>query len=101
MGINMNGIIYYKIVDTTINENIFGNFIGDLLNKMTKQEKENSLIIFDNASCHKTKKIRQICQENKLKVLTNVPYKSEYNSIEYLFGYFKNKYYKYCFKNKR
>ena len=35
-----------------------------------------------------------------LKILTNIPYKSEFNAIEYCFGNFKNEYYKFCFKDK-
>lgn len=67
---------------------------------MNEQEIKNSLFICDNASCHKTKLIKVKCKKKKLKIFTNIPYKSEYNGIEFMFGYFKNIYYKFIFKNK-
>lgn len=86
--------------ESNINEKIFTEFIDELNGKLTESQKENSLIIFDNATLHKTKKVVKQCIEKKFKILTNIPYKSEYNAIEFFFGYFKNEYYKYCFKNK-
>lgn len=95
--INLKKVIHYKIVESSVNSEIFEEFIKDLCSKMTNEEKENSLFIYDNATCHKAKSIKKICKENKLKILTNIPYKSEFNGIEFFFGYFKNEYYKYVF----
>lgn len=67
---------------------------------MTQEQKLNSLIIFDNATIHKTKNMINLYKKSNLKILTNIPYKSEFNAIEYCFGNFKNEYYKFCFPNK-
>ncbi len=94
-------VVHFKIVESRVNSEIFGEFIKELCSKITNEEKEKSLFIYDNAACHKTKSIKNICKENKLKVLTNIPYKSESNGIEFFFGYFKNEYYKYIFNNSK
>ena len=101
MAIDINGIIDYKITDTNINSKVFGEFIDDLYLKLNEKQKINSLIIFDNATCHKTKEIIEKCKNKKLKILTNIPYKSNYNGIEFFFGFFKNEYYKFIYKNKK
>ena len=101
MAINIKGIIDYKIIDSNINSSIFNEFIDNLYLKLTDEQKINSIIILDNATCHKTKEIIENCKNKKMKFLTNIPYKSNYNGIEFCFGYFKNEYYKYIFKNKK
>jgi hypothetical protein len=100
MAIGINGIIHYKMVESSIDKKKFLEFIEELCNKLTKNEQDNSLIVFDNATCHKAKNIIKIYKKKNLKILTNIPYKSEYNGIEYCFCYFKNIYYKYFLKNK-
>ena len=100
MAINLNGILNYKIVDTTINQSIFEEFFNELINGMSEEQKLNSIIIFDNATIHKTKNMVKLYKNKGLKILTNIPYKSEFNAIEYCFGNFKNEYYKFCFKDK-
>ena len=99
--INSNGILHYKIADTTINQTIFEQFFNEVINKMTDEQKLNSIIIFDNATIHKTKNMIKLYKNKGLKILTNIPYKSEFNAIEYCFGNFKNEYYKFCFANKK
>ena len=100
MAINSNGILHYKLIDTTINQTIFEKFFNEVIDKMTDEQKLNSIIIFDNATIHKTKNMIKLYKNKGLKILTNIPYKSEFNAIEYCFGNFKNEYYKYCFANK-
>ena len=63
----------------------------------------------DNATIHKTKKIKEELSTKKIKVIYNVPYHPEFNQIEYQINTFwseiKNKYvrnYKqsdYCINN--
>lgn len=40
----------------------------------------------DNYSIHMAKELKNIYKENKLKIITNVPYFSELNGIEFLFN---------------
>ena len=98
-GISLKGIVHYKIVQTTVDSEIFLKFMIELKDKLTNEIKKTSLIVFDNATCHKTKEVIDMCLKNELKVLTNIPYRSEFKGIEYYFGFFKNMYYKFIFKN--
>lgn len=45
----------------------------------------------DNASWHKTKKVKEYCEENKITLLFLPPYSPEYNPIERVWGYLKSK----------
>jgi transposase len=100
MGILLEKIIYYKIVESNVDSTIFKEFLEGLISKLNTEQKKNSLIIYDNATYHKTKDVIELCLKNNLKIITNIPYRSEYNGIEYCFGIFKNLYYKYIFKDK-
>ena len=65
--ISLKGIIHYKLVDINVNSEIYGNFINELCEKLSEQEIKNSLFICDNASCHKTKLIKEKCKKEKIK----------------------------------
>lgn len=100
MAINLNGILHYKIEKTTINQKIFEDFLNELIDKMSDEQNLNFVFIFDKATIHKTKNMTKLYKNKGLKILTNIPYKSEFNAIEYFFGNFNNGYYKFCFSNK-
>jgi len=53
----------------------------------------------DNCSCHLTRDLFEFYHENKLKVLFNIPYMSNFNLIENVFGLLKNYSYKKLYKN--
>ena len=96
MTINPNIILYYKIIDSKINQTIFQEFFNELRDGMSDEQKLNSINIFDNATIHKTKNMVKLYKNKGLKILINIPYKSEFNVIEYCFGNFKNENYKFC-----
>jgi len=45
----------------------------------------------DNASWHKTKKVREYCDKNKIMLLFLPPYSPEFNPIERVWGFLKSK----------
>ena len=47
--------------------------------------------LIDNASWHKTKKVREYCEENNIILLFLPPYSPEYNPIERVWGFLKSK----------
>ena len=55
----------------------------------------------DNAKNHVRKKIKKYAIKNKLKILTNIPYYSIFNGIEYVFFCKKTKLYKLLIKNRK
>ena len=47
--------------------------------------------LIDNASWHKTKKVKEYCEENNITLLFLPPYSPEYNPIERVWGFLKSK----------
>ena len=61
--------------------------------KIVRKYYANQPIVYfiDNASWHKTKKVKEYCQENDITLLFLPPYSPEYNPIERVWGYLKSK----------
>jgi len=51
------------------------------------------LVIMDNASYHKTPKLLEFYEKNKINVLYNIPYHPEINMIESTFAFLKSDFY--------
>ena len=66
---------------------------------LNEEEKNTSLIILDNCTAHLVYQCFQIFNENKLKVLFTVPYRSNFNQIELVFRSIKNITYKELFSS--
>ena len=55
--------------------------------------KASEFVIFlDNCRVHHSKKVDEFLKENKIEVIYNVPYGSEYNPIERVWAQFKAKF---------
>ena len=89
LSIGIKNIVCWEITKENINENIFKNYIIKMLEKLKELKKENVLLIIDNAKYHKTEKLLKYYKTQKLKILTNIPYKSNFNGIELIFRYIK------------
>lgn len=77
MAINLERIIHFKSVSSNVDSNVFIEFIDELIIKLTNDEIGNSLLILDNVKVHKTKEAIKKYKDNNLKILTNIPYKSQ------------------------
>ena len=99
MAISSEEILHYEINSGTNNTESFHIFMKKLIEKINPTELKYSLFIMDNCSIHLTKKLRDFYNENKLKILTIVPYLSQFNGIEFFFNYIKQKLYKKVFNS--
>ena len=45
----------------------------------------------DNATCHKTKEVKEFCKNNNITLLFLPPYSPEYNPIERVWSFLKSK----------
>ncbi len=97
MAVNKDGIIYYEINEESTTQESFLNYMNNLVNKIKENHKENYVIIMDNLSVHKTSKLMEFYKNNKVNVLFNCPYLSEWNCIELAFRALKKQYYKKIF----
>ena len=94
LGVNKDKIIHKKFVRGTVDSKIFIEFLTEMINSFEEEEKNNIIIIMDNARFHTTKEIISFFKDNKLKGLTICPYRSYLNMIELVFRYIKNITYK-------
>ena len=99
MAVGYDKIYYYQLIRKNINTEIFLNFMDNMVGNMSLEEKKNSLIILDNLSVHLTIDLFKFYNEKGLKVLFNVPYKSNWNMIELVFRLIKNLTYKNIYQN--
>lgn len=94
MAINENGVVHYTLNEKNTNDEIFQEFIQDLLLKLKEKHIYNFALFLDNFSGHKTNKLIKFYSEQKIKIIFNTPYYSNFNAIEYGFRGLKNILYK-------
>ena len=92
-------VIHYKFTTNSINQNIFIDFLKEMNEKLSIQEMKNYVIIMDNAKYHTTNRVKKYAYKKKMKIITNCPYYSQFNSIEFIFGVIKKKLYRILIKN--
>ena len=73
--------------------------MNDLVDSLTDEEKESSILIMDNCRSHLSPKLFEFYSNNKLKILFNIPYQSTFNMIEGCFRFIKNLIYKRPYNN--
>lgn len=94
LGINTKEIVYGEYYNNdTISSNEFLGYLEELTTKIDDKTLKRTLFILDNAKIHLTKNIQNFCSKKKLKFLFIVPYKSQYNAIEYCFNLIKSNIY--------
>lgn len=86
-------VIYYKISRTNTNEETFLDFMTEFLNQSKKINISKYIIVMDNLSCHKTQKIINFFISNRINVIFNIPYMSQFNCVELAFRSIKQELY--------
>ena len=85
MAINDKKVLYFEINREPTNEETFFSFMEKLKEAIKKENINPFVLVLDNLSCHKTKKLIEFYAKNKINVLFNTPYFSQFNSIELSF----------------
>jgi transposase len=86
-------ILSHYYIGESIGTNEFIIFLNDLIEKIGKDDIRNYLVILDNATYNTSKKVKLLIKKKGLKLLFNIPYKSEFNAIEIAFHLIKNNLY--------
>jgi len=77
---------YLKYYGKYLKSNDFIDFVRVLKQKVLPAK----LAIFtDNCSIHKSKKVKAYIKEENIPMVFNIPYKPEWNGIEFLWAYYK------------
>ena len=85
MAVNDDSVLYYQINDDSTNEERFFLFMQKLEEIILEKKLTPYVIVLDNLSCHKTKKLIELYSSKKMNILFNTPYLSSFNSIELCF----------------
>ncbi len=80
-------ILLFEYNDDTNKATEFLEYMKNLVKKIGTKELTNYLFVMDNCTIHLTKELREFYKDNKMKVLTIVPYNSEFNGVEFFFNY--------------
>ena len=99
LAVSKNKVIHKTFIKGSVNSEHFIDFLDEMITTLDKKEKENSIIIMDNATIHLTKDVIEFFKTNKLKGLTICPYRSNFNMIELAFRFIKNIIYKNIYEN--
>lgn len=85
-------IDYYSNIDFTLVEgSLRQDDLINFFNKLNKKKIKEKTFFMDNASTHKSKKMKLFIEKNKMKVTYNIPYCSDLNPIEYIFSLLRKK----------
>jgi len=94
LAVTNQNVIHKKFLKSSVNSNIFLEFLEEMYNNLDEVQKQNSIVIMDNATYHLTDSIINFFKMSKIKGLTICPYRSEFNMIELVFRFIKNIIYK-------
>ncbi len=85
-----NNLVYYELIDTTnngVNEYLFLMFLRNALSRIPG----GSVVLLDNARVHRTPGTSLLFESYGITPLFNAPYSPDYNPIELMFGWVKNR----------
>lgn len=94
LAVSKNKVILKKFTKLSVDSKMFIEFLTDIIKDLDDEEKKKIIIIYDNATYHISKDVIEFFKNNKIKGLTNCPYRSYFNMIELVFRYVKNIIYK-------
>lgn len=85
MAMTSNGILHETIVKGASNAKLFLNFLDGL------RAPAGSTLVMDNVRFHHSKCVSEKCAEKEVRVLYTPPYSPDFNPIENVFGWLKNR----------
>ena len=98
--VSKDDVIYFELNEDNTNQDNFLIYIKNLLEAIKKKLiSEKFVIVLDNYSGHKTPKLMEYYLNNKINVLFNSPYLSNFNAVELAFRNLKKAFYKKNYKN--
>jgi transposase len=85
--ISKDQIIGYQILESSVNTNVYLNFLKKITDKLV-----GKTILHDNVRFHHAKLVKAYCNENNINLQYTPAYSPEFNPIETVFSEIKSKY---------
>ncbi|CAK41749.1 uncharacterized protein An13g03530 [Aspergillus niger] len=93
------GVLLSRVFQGSTDASMFEDFIEQLLHHCNRWPAPRSVIIMDNASFHRTERVKQMCLNAGVKLLYLPPYSPDLNPIEEFFAelkqFIKRRWYEY------
>ena len=83
------GVLFSLVYQGSTDSEVFEDFLEQLLPWCGQYPEPKSVLIMDNASFHRTPRVRQMCLDAGVKLLYLPPYSPDLNPIEELFAELK------------
>ena len=99
MAITQEGLVHFKINKENTNTNTFLEYIKELFSVINERNMKPYILVLDNLKCHKTKELYEFYENNKMNIVFNSPYVSDFNAIEYSFRDLKKVIYSRIYEN--
>ena len=83
------GILLSRVFQGSTDSTVFEDYIEQLLHHCGRYPERNSVLVMDNASFHRTKRIEQLCADAGIRLMYLPPYSPDLNPIEEFFAELK------------
>jgi hypothetical protein len=83
------GIVLARVFQGSTDATVFEDFVDQLLKHCNKWPEPKSVLVMDNASFHRSPRLKQLCSEAGVKLLYLPPYSPDLNPIEEMFAELK------------
>jgi len=90
-GISRNAVLHFQIQERSFNTDGFHGYVVELLKTLQIMNMMNKIIIADNASIHRNKRIQEYIEQAGHQLIFLPPYTPHLNPIEELFSMWKSK----------
>jgi len=83
------GLLFHQTLKTSLNGNLYRDFVTALMKKMNELRMTNCTLIMDNCTIHKVVGIRDVIEANGHNLMFLPPYSPQLNAIEECFAKWK------------
>lgn len=80
------GVLFYRVFQGTTDSAVFEDFVEELLQHCGRWPEPRSVLIMDNASIHRSERIKEMCLDAGVKLVFLPPYSPDLNPIEEFFS---------------
>jgi transposase len=80
------GVLFYRVFQGSTDSAVFEDFVEELLEHCGRWPEPRSVLVMDNASFHRSERVKMMCDEAGVKLVFLPPYSPDLNPIEEFFS---------------